>query len=260
MEKNCDIKLVTPWSGSDVQRPTLEHTSKQGCIDDYKQTYIGKFDISKRYHYENGFYLTCEPYRWGNIIAHYELYKKILEIPGEVIELGVFKGASLIQFAIFRELLESECSRNIIGFDVFGEFPNGKAFASDEEFVKEWKKDFDNDFLQQADLYKSFSCRNIGNIELVKGDICQTLPEYIERHPETRIALLHIDTDIYEPTKIGLELLFDRVVKGGVIIFDDYIGVEGGTVAIDNYLKNQSNPYTIKKLRGCHRKPSYIIK
>ncbi|MCI9506444.1 MAG: hypothetical protein HFF62_07590, partial [Oscillospiraceae bacterium] len=190
----------------------------------------------------------------------YELYKKILEIPGEVIELGVFKGASLIQFAIFRELLESECSRNIIGFDVFGEFPNGKAFASDEEFVKEWKKDFDNDFLQQADLYKSFSCRNIGNIELVKGDICQTLPEYIERHPETRIALLHIDTDIYEPTKIGLELLFDRVVKGGVIIFDDYIGVEGGTVAIDNYLKNQSNPYTIKKLRGCHRKPSYIIK
>lgn len=70
MEKNCDIKLATPWSGSDVQRLTLEHTSKQGCIDDYKQTYIGKFDISKRYHYENGFYLTCEPYRWGNIIAH----------------------------------------------------------------------------------------------------------------------------------------------------------------------------------------------
>lgn len=53
---------------------------------------IGKWDEKKRFDYENGFYLTSETYRFGNWMAHYELYKKILELPGDVIELGVFKG------------------------------------------------------------------------------------------------------------------------------------------------------------------------
>ena len=53
---------------------------------------IGKYDEEKCFDYENGFYLTGQPYRMGNILAHYELYKKILDIPGDVIELGVFKG------------------------------------------------------------------------------------------------------------------------------------------------------------------------
>ena len=75
--------------------------------------------------YENGFILTSPVYRLGNIISHYEIYKKIVNLPGDVVELGVFKGNSLIQFATFRELLENENSRKIIGFDIFDKFPSG---------------------------------------------------------------------------------------------------------------------------------------
>lgn len=53
---------------------------------------INRFDETKEFMYENGFYLTSKPYRLGNILAHYELYKKILHLPGDVVELGVFKG------------------------------------------------------------------------------------------------------------------------------------------------------------------------
>ena len=95
---------------------------------------IGKYDEEKCFDYENGFYLTSQPYRLGNILAHYELYKKILDIPGDVIELGVFKGGGLIQFATFRELLENEKSRKIVGFDVFGEFPEGKTGLKNSRF------------------------------------------------------------------------------------------------------------------------------
>ena len=80
---------------------------------------IAKYDELKCFDYENGFYLTSDVYRIGNLMAHYELYKKIIDIPGDIIELGVFKGGSIIQFATFRELLENENSRKIIGFDVF---------------------------------------------------------------------------------------------------------------------------------------------
>lgn len=101
---------------------------------------IGKFDEKECFDYENGFYLTSEPYRMGNIIAHYELYKKIIDLLGDIIELGVFKGGSLIQFATFRELLENEKSRKIIGFDIFGEFPQAQKVESDKKFIDKWNQ------------------------------------------------------------------------------------------------------------------------
>ena len=125
---------------------------------------ISKFDENKKWDYENGFLLTSEPYRIGNILAHYELYKKILEIPGDVIELGVFKGSSIIQFSTFRVLLENEMARKIVGFDVFGEFPFSVGGGNDKEFVCKWNENFKDEFLSREELYKSLeigraSCR-----------------------------------------------------------------------------------------------------
>lgn len=220
---------------------------------------IGKYDEKKHFDYENGFYLTSEPYRLGNMIAHYELYKKIIDLPGDVVELGVFKGGSIIQFATFRELIENERSRKIVGFDVFGTFPKGKnSIESDLVFINDWNTTFREEFLSDEDIYKSLRLKGLGNIELVKGDICDTLPVYIKNNPHMRISLLHIDTDVYEPAKIALEMLFDRVVRGGVIIFDDYATIEGETVAVDEFFRGKKN--TIKKFSFSHTKPSYIVK
>ncbi len=219
---------------------------------------IGKYDEDKKFDYENGFYLTSEPYRLGNILAHYEFYKKIIGLPGDVLELGVFKGGSLIQFCTFRELLENEKSRKIVGFDVFGEFPKTNTVESDEEFVSKWNDSFTNEFLTEKDIERSLKEKNIGNVQLVKGNILDTVDQYLKDNPHTRISLLHIDTDVYEPAKYGLEKLFDRVVKGGVVVFDDYATVEGETIAIDEFFEDKN--YVINKFSFSHTKPSYIIK
>lgn len=219
---------------------------------------IGKYDTKNPYDYENGFYLTSEPLRIGNILSHYELYKKILELPGDVLELGVFKGGSLIQFATFRELLENEKSRKIIGFDVFGEFPKGKKVESDISFVDNWNAAFREEFLSEKDIFNSLELKNIHNVELIKGDICETIEEYLLKNPYLKISLLHIDVDIYEPAKVGLEKLFDKVVRGGVIVFDDYATVAGETIAIDEFFADKS--FLIKKFPFSHTKPSYIVK
>lgn len=219
---------------------------------------ISKWETSKEFDYENGFYLTSQPYRLGNILTHYELYKKIIELPGDVIELGVFKGGSLLQFCTFRELLENERSRKIVGFDVFGKFPSAAKVESDTVFVENWNKQFNNEFLTKQDIEQSLDHKKFGNVELVEGNIMETVDEYLKRNPHTRIALLHIDTDVYEPAKFGLEKLFDRVVKGGIIVFDDYATVEGETLAIEEFFKNYD--YEISKFRFSHTKPSYIIK
>lgn len=219
---------------------------------------IGKWDERKKFDYENGFYLTSEPYRLGNIMAHYELYKKIIGVPGDIIELGVFKGGGLIQFSTFRELLENENSRKIIGFDVFGRFPQGERLESDKQFVSNWNELFQNEFLSKDDIYRSLEIKNIHNVQLVEGDICDTVAKYLKENPQTRISLLHIDVDIYEPAKVGLEKLFERVVRGGVIILDDYACIEGETLAVDEFFTGRD--YIINKFPFSHAKPSYIIK
>ena len=71
-------------------------------------------NINNSWDYENGFYLTSPVNRIGKQLAQYELYKKIVNIPGEVLEFGVYKGASIIRFATYRELLENTYSRKII--------------------------------------------------------------------------------------------------------------------------------------------------
>ena len=60
------------------------------------------------------------------LLDHYEVYNKILDIKGDIIECGVFKGASLIRFLTFRDLIEKKDKRKIIGFDAFGKFPRPK--------------------------------------------------------------------------------------------------------------------------------------
>ena len=54
-------------------------------------------DTSKKWYYENGFYLTCETGRIGKFLNHLEIYKKILSVEGDIIEVGVYKVICLVR-------------------------------------------------------------------------------------------------------------------------------------------------------------------
>ncbi len=82
--------------------------------------------------HENGFYLTCKPNRLSKVIAHYELFRRVLGVPGAIVECGVFKGASLSRFAMMRDLLAHEDGKKILGFDMFGQFPEA-GYEPDKE-------------------------------------------------------------------------------------------------------------------------------
>lgn len=214
-----------------------------------------QFDTEKNWEYENGFYLTAETRRISKILAHYELYKMILGLPGQVAEFGVFKGASLVRFAAFRDSLESAYSRKIIGFDAFGHFPTQK-IEEDQTFAL--RHDQNSGLgIPKEELEKVLEYKRHTNIELVAGDINQTLPQYIKAHPELRVALVHVDVDVYEPTKTILEALYDRVVPGGLIVFDDYALIHGETRAADEFFAGKR--IEIRKFPFSHT-PSYVVK
>ena len=58
---------------------------------------------------------------------------------------------------------------------------------------------------------------------MIKGDVTETIPAYVEKHPGLLISLLYCDLDLYEPTKVALELLWPHIAKGGIVVFDEAI-------------------------------------
>lgn len=213
------------------------------------------YDSEKMFDYENGFYLTCDNLRMPKVLAQYELYKKILDLPGSIVECGVFKGASLIRFAHLREALENPDARKIIGFDSFGAFPRSE-LNEDNQFAEKHDS-FTGVGIDKEDLEMVLAHKKMQNIELVAGDLNVTLPAYVETHPALKVALLHIDVDVYTPTKTALEVLYSRVVKGGVIVFDDYAHIAGETRAADEFFADKNLP--IKKFPFSHS-ACYMIK
>jgi len=73
--------------------------------------------------YENGYHWFSTPSRMHKMLAQYELYRQTIGLPGHVLEFGVYKAVSLIRLASYRQLLEVDHSRKIVGFDAFGGFP-----------------------------------------------------------------------------------------------------------------------------------------
>ena len=186
--------------------------------------------------YENLFYLSCHPSRLGKVLAQNELYKKIINIPGEIVELGVFKGASLSRFAMLRNIYEQNSSREIIGFDTFAEFPENK--NDDDKYFTKLHNKIDKS-IDIDSFYKNLDERGLREgIDLVKGNIVETVPAYLKKRPSLKISLLNLDTDVYEPAAVTLEKLYPRVCKGGVVIIDNYAKVPGETKAIDEYFEN----------------------
>lgn len=216
---------------------------------------IANFEIAKTHDYENDFYLTSDPTRITKIIAHYELYKMIAGLPGAVVECGVYKGASLTRFATFRQLGENADARKIIGFDAFGKFPK-HADAADNKFIQHFEE-VGGDGLSLDSMQTMLKHKGFRNVELVAGDICQTVPQFCENHPELKIALLHIDVDVYAPTTTILECMYKRVVPGGIVILDDYGTIAGETRAVDDFLAKQATPPRIHKLPFA-RVPAYF--
>lgn len=175
---------------------------------------INGFETERSFDYENGFYATSNDRRMAKLISHFKLYEQITNLPGAVVEFGVFKGNSFFEFAHFRNILETQQSRKLIGFDAFGEFPQ-TSYEDDKQKREEFIAEAGGGISLQ-DLNKALEYKDVQNYELVKGDINETLPKYCKDNPHLKIALLHIDTDIYEPAVTILEHCYERVTGGGL--------------------------------------------
>lgn len=173
-----------------------------------------------------------------------ELYQAIRNLPGVVIEFGVWWGANLALFESFRSVYEPyNWTRKVVGFDTFQGYPSisEKDGASDYAAVGGYtvSKGYE-DYLQ-----KLLSAHEADNVmahikkhELVKGDVVETISKYLVDNPQTVIALAYFDLALYEPTKKCLEAIRPYLVRGSVLAMDELNSAEfpGETIAVREVL------------------------
>ena len=223
---------------------------------------------NKQLMYDSGvtWHLTVPSERINRFISHYETMKLIQNIPGEIIECGVFKGESLIRFAHFRDILGTNASSKIIAFDNFNDIYPDTSYNEDQAQRQHWMETAGSTSISVEQLDKVLKKKNIINYELIQGDICKTVPEYVSKNKGLKIALLNIDCDFTEPTFTSLKYFWDHVSVGGIILLDNYGGwgtsnlsYHGDTKGVDDFLNTFKIKPQILKFNYIDR-PCYIIK
>jgi hypothetical protein len=222
------------------------------------------FSVQSAYDYETFFHLTLKVERLAKFIAHYEAFKMAINVPGSIVECGVFKGTSLMRFAMLRELLANYSAAKLIAFDVFSDkYPDTK-YAEDKSVREHWINTAGESSISTCQLEEVLARQAIKNFELVAGDATETIPQYVKDHPGLKISLLNMDIDFVEPTYCALKHLYDRVMPGGIILLDNYAGedasgnsLHGDTKGVDDFFHGKE--VRIQRFPFAAR-PCYMVK
>ena len=171
------------------------------------------------------------------ISALADLVWQTREVAGEIAEIGVYEGDSL---AIIREKANGKI---IHGFDTFEGFVgeqilDGEAYKTGDLKSDYWK------------VYREFE--PFDNIKLHKGDILQTMSEVEDK----QFSFVHLDIDIYKPTKDCLEFFYPKLSPNGILLIDDYCPTNWGVIKAVNEFITEHN----LELKRSYSRLAYIRK
>lgn len=160
-------------------------------------------------------------------VGRYELFKQVLDVHGSIVECGVLFGGGLMSWVQLSEVFEPfNHLRTVIGFDTFQGF--SELAEQDRTGSAAQLKQGGLAIDTQDDLERAIALmdrnrvlKHIPKVKLVRGDACQTIPQYVAANPHLVVSLLWLDFDVYLPTLAALRHLVPRMPKGAIIAFDE---------------------------------------
>ena len=198
-------------------------------------------------------YTMTDPHRMWTLLRAVD-YIDAQGLAGDIVECGVWRGGNLMLAKERRK--GRDIPRKIYGFDTFEGFTeptdvdvntDGRSavalYRVDDPDIRRVRASLQEvtDNLRRVSLFGD-------DIVLRKGRVEETLVG--DDIPEN-IALLRLDTDWYQSTKVELEVLYPRLVQGGVLILDDYGSWLGSKKAVDDYFADKVAPLLIPVTRIC---------
>jgi O-methyltransferase len=175
-------------------------------------------------------------------------------IEGDIVECGVWKGGSMLTIADVLKKI-NDTNRDLYLYDTFegmskpsehdlnfGDQKAEELLASNEN--KEENFVWAYSTLDTVKETMSLTAYPQNKIHYIKGKVEETIPARLPGN----ISLLRLDTDWYESTKHELIHLFPKLVRGGVLIIDDYGFWKGARKAVDEYIAENKIPILLNRL------------
>lgn len=200
----------------------------------------------KLYDAFNDFIMSKDIKVFGKLLARTLLFEEVKNIPGDIIECGVFKGSGILTFLKLKRYLCPNTYKKIIGFDIFDSDELIKNLHDlDKETMGSLFKDRN---FQHDKSYKDILEKKILNygfqeheFSLIKGDISYTAANFAAENPGLKISLLYLDLDLEQPTYDVLSIMWDKISSGGLVVFDEYAyGKWSESVGVDKFFKNKN--------------------
>jgi O-methyltransferase len=183
----------------------------RGLITKYLATFRDEPEFSEAYSkgidlldYDPKSYYRIHQAIWAASVA--------LENEGDWIELGTGRGFTMSATLKYHEKKWNKSSKNLWLVDTFSPYEINYDTGVQVESGK--KIEFYCDDLQKLEDH----FREFNNVHFLQG----LIPDCLDRLNVEKISFLHIDLNAAKPEIEGLTLLWDRLVKGGILLLDDY--------------------------------------
>lgn len=199
----------------------------------------------------NDFIFSSDIKVLGKLLHRHDFFNKTRHLPGDIVEVGVFKGSGM---AVFSKIIEIYCPNSIkkvVGFDIFDPELSSEVLNKDADIDKNnmnmvYSRIDNNERTLESVRNRLSNVSPCTNFLLIEGDVEITLPKFVENNPGQRISLLYIDVDIERPSYIALKYLWDKVVPGGIIVFDEYEYHKfSESCGVDKFIKERNIEYNI---------------
>jgi hypothetical protein len=206
-------------------------------VIDHWPLYVGNFNLQR-------------------VLSIYELLKSTLIVPGHIAEFGSWKGSNVMFMAKVLNMIDPYSNKIVYSFDSFEGLT--EFHKKDNEAIN-LKGKYKGNLEELKDLITLNKLND--NIIIQKGYIENTLPTLLDAYPSLSFSMVYIDTDLYTSTKIILDSLHSRLIKGGLFVFDEWNYPEwpGETIAAREFLKEHSDNYEVLHIQNT-RQPTLALK
>ncbi len=203
------------------------------------------------------------------LLADYDLFRMVVDLPGSIVELGVFLGAGLFTWSkLLETFVPGDRSRKVFGFESGAGY---RDFAPEDGDPTPWiAKVVGRKIAPDGYLERMIKLTNLDNLipgvercHLVSGDILETVPDFAEKNQGTRLNLLFFDVNLYKPTLAGLRALYPLLVPGGIVALNGYGSPPwlGEAKAFEHYFEEIGQPQPhLHKLPYSIRPGGYFVK
>jgi hypothetical protein len=166
--------------------------------------------------------LFCRSGLLVKFILMADLYRRVMHVPGIMLEAGVWWGQNLVLMENCRAIFETmHKQRKIVGFDSFEGYGEGPYKGTGLYNTGIRYKDQLLELLHAqagANVYGHQPCPH----ELIAGDVQQTAPAYFRKHRGETVALAILDMGPYTPTRAVLEAIKPRLLPGSIVLLDEF--------------------------------------